>query len=132
MSKENPNNKTNTPSTEALIEQGKRGVTNTQMLEALKKHKDNDDNWNTLFKQYPDIFISTAKYLPPELKKKAVALIQTIFPDYKIIDKREDKIQSIIETIKKMVADKVDKEKIIDVIISNRKNEIKQILMEIL
>lgn len=132
MSKENPNIKSSTPSTEVLIEQGKRGVTNTQMLEALKKHKDNDENWNTLFKQYPDIFISTAKYLPPELKKKAVTLIQTVFPDYKIMDKREDRIQSIIETVKKMIADKADKEKIVDVIISNRKNEIKQILMELL
>ena len=127
MSKENT-----TIKTDSLIEQGKRGITNKQMHEALTKHKDNADNWNALFKQYPDIFISTAKYLPPELRAKAVSLIQTIFPDFKIANRGENRIKTIIDTVKKMIADKADKNQIIDVIISNRKNDIKHILLEIL
>jgi len=127
MSKENQTNQN-----EPLIEQGKRGVTNKQMIEALMKHKDNADNWNTLFKMYPDIFISTAKYLPPELRVKAVTLMQTVFPDFKITNSREDRIKSIIDTVKKMTAEKADKEKIIEIIVSNSKNDIKMVLAEIL
>ena len=127
MSKENQTNQN-----EPLIEQGKRGVTNKQMIEALMKHKDNTENWNSLFKQYPDIFISTAKYLPPELRLNAVTLIQTVFPDFKITNSREDRIKSIIDTVKKMTAEKADKEKIIEIIVSNSKNDIKMVLAEIL
>ena len=130
MSKETNNNQT-IPN-ESLIEQGKRGVTNRQMIDALIKHKDNTDNWNTLFKQYPDIFISTAKYLPPELRTMAVTLIQTVFPDFKISNRGEDKVKTLIENIKKMTADKTDKNQIIDIIVSNNKKDIRLILAEIL
>lgn len=128
MAKETANQTT----TERLIEEGKRGVTNTQMLEALKKHKDKPENWDILFKQYPDIFISTAKYLPPELRTKAVTLIQTVFPNYTIQNKSENRIKANIEAVQKMIADKTDKEKVVDFIISNRKGDIKKILMEVL
>ena len=127
MSKEN-----NAVKTEPLIEQGKRGITNKQMHIAIMKHKDNDENLNTLFKQYPDIFISTAKYLPPEIRTKAVTIIQSVFPEFKIAVRGEDRIRTIIDNVKKMVADKADKNQIIDVIISNNKKDIKQILLEIL
>ena len=97
MAKETVNQTT----TERLIEEGKRGVTNTQMLEALKKHKDKPEKWDILFKQYPDIFISTAEYLPPDLKTKAVTLIQSVFPNYTIQSKSENRIKANIETTQK-------------------------------
>ena len=127
MSKENTIVKT-----EPLIEQGKRGITNKQMHIAIMKHKDNDENLNTLFKQYPDIFISTAKYLPPETRTKAVTIIQSVFPEFKIANRGEDRIKTVIDTVKKMLADKTDKNQIIDVIISNNRKDIKLILLEIL
>ena len=37
-----------------------------------------------------------------------------------------------IEAVQKMIADKTDKEKVVDFIISNRKGDIKKILMEVL
>ncbi len=124
--------KGNQTTTDKLIEEGKRGVTNSQMIEALKKHKDIPENWDILFKQYPDVFISTAKYLPPELRTKAVTLIQTVFPNYTIQTKSENRLRANIETVQKMIADKTDKEKVVDFIISNRKGDIKKILMEVL
>ena len=124
--------KVNQTTTDKLIEEGKRGVTNTQMIEALKKHRDNPENWDILFKKYPDVFISTAKYLPPELRTKAVTLIQTVFPNYTIQTKSENRLRANIEAVQKMIADKTDKEKVVDFIISNRKGDIKKILMEVL
>ena len=117
---------------EPLIEQGARGVTNRQMREALIKHQDNADNLNALFKAYPDIFISTAKYLPPDLRLKAVTIIQTVFPDFKIANRGADRIKVLIDNVKKMTADKADKAQIIDIIVNNNKNDIRLILTEIL
>ena len=117
---------------EPLIEQGTRGVTNRQMLEAIEKHKDNGENLNTLFKEYPDIFISSAKYLPPETRTKAVTVIQTVFPNFKIANRGEDRVKTLIENIKKMTADNADKNQIIDIIVSNNKKDIRLILAEIL
>ena len=102
------------------------------MLEAFKKQKDNPENWDILFKQDPDVFISTAEYLPPDLKTKAVTLIQSVFPNYTIQSKSENRIKANIEAVQKMIADKTDKEKVVDFIISNRKGDIKKILMEVL
>ena len=117
---------------EPLVEQGKRGVTNRQMHEAIMKHKDNDTNLNALFEQYPDIFISTAKYLPPETRCKALFIIQTVFPNFKIAHRGEDRLNTLIDNVKRMVADKADKNQIIDVIVSNNKKDIRLILAEIL
>ena len=134
MTKEPTNIKDENKTTqnEPLIEQGTRGVTNRQMLEAIAKHQDSNENLNTLFKQYPDIFISSSKYLPPETRTKAVTIIQTVFPNFKIANRGEDRVKTLIENIKKMTADNADKNQIIDIIVSNNKKDIRLILAEIL
>jgi hypothetical protein len=74
-----PENKTN-----ELIQYGRKGITNKQMVEAIIKHADVMENIVILFEKYPDIFKSSAKYVPDKIKVDLEKLIQTKDKNFKL------------------------------------------------
>jgi hypothetical protein len=63
---------------ETLVESGKKGVTNAQMIPAIKKYIDLGDSGKLLsLKQYyPQIYISSLKYLSKPYQQKLDTLIK--------------------------------------------------------
>jgi hypothetical protein len=61
---------------ESLVDAGKKGVTNAQMIPAIKKYIDMDDKAKLLQLQqyYPQIYISSLKYLSKPYQAKMQAL----------------------------------------------------------
>ena len=62
--------------TTGLIAAGKKGISNTQMIPAMKAHIDNLDNLRTLQTTYPEVFASSIKYM----SKKEQEVLTTIVP----------------------------------------------------
>ena len=121
-----------------VVTTGNTGVvTNKTVLDTILNSKGDEKVMEELFQKYPDLFINTAsKYLPVEYKVKAEKIIQGIFANFTFTSthkrSREEKFQALIEKVKQMVADKADKNEIIELILNNRKSDIKTILLEIM
>lgn len=60
-----------------LVRAGKRGITNQGMIEALLDAGTDETKLTELFNTYPDIFISSAKYLKDSLKDLFETIIHT-------------------------------------------------------
>jgi len=58
-----------------LVEAGPRGITNQGMIKALLTAGTNEDELRALFNTYPEVFISSAKYLKDSLKEMFEAII---------------------------------------------------------
>lgn len=68
-----------------LVKPGRKGVTNAQMITAIKDNKDSEDNLKILFEAYPEVFISSAKYVKDEIKAAAEKVIKGKRPDASIL-----------------------------------------------
>ena len=59
------------------VRAGKRGITNQGMIEALLNAGTDENQLTELFNSYPEVFISSAKYLKDSLKEMFEAIIHT-------------------------------------------------------
>lgn len=60
-----------------LVRAGKRGITNQGMIEALLLAGTDETQLTDLFNSYPDVFVSSAKYLKDSLKDLFETIIHT-------------------------------------------------------
>ena len=67
-----------------LITPGKKGVSNTQMIPALTAQVGNEANIRILFNAYPEVFMSTVKYMPKAMKLRLVSIVNEKYPEFKI------------------------------------------------
>lgn len=70
--------------TTGLIIPGKKGVSNTQMIPALTAQAGNEANIRILFNTYPEVFMSTVKYMPKTMKSQLIAIVNEKYPEFKI------------------------------------------------
>lgn len=61
------------------------GVSNYQMIPAIKENIDNEGILKLLLTTYPNIFKGSARYLPTKMKPIALKLIKEVFPDFELV-----------------------------------------------
>jgi hypothetical protein len=67
-----------------LIYKGKKGITNFQMIPAMKENIDNKDNLMELYNIKPEVFKSSVKYLPDHMKLIGQAFVNQFDPNFKV------------------------------------------------
>jgi hypothetical protein len=60
----------------ALVMAGPRGVTKHQMIPAIREHIDNPDNIKKLYRDYPETFLGSLKYIPQSERNKVNLIIE--------------------------------------------------------
>lgn len=67
-----------------MVKGGKRGVTNAQMIPALKENADNKENLVVIYNAFPAVFESSVKYTPDSMKVKLEAFVQEFNPEFTV------------------------------------------------
>jgi hypothetical protein len=75
--KETKTTKVTKVDTTGLVEAGKRGVTNFQMIPAIIANLGNTENLTKLYNEYPEVFVSSAKYINKKNRPAVEAVITT-------------------------------------------------------
>lgn len=65
-----------------LVIPGNKGVTNKQMIPAIKENIENEDNLRLLYAQYPKAFKGSTKYISKKMKPIAQKIILEKEPDF--------------------------------------------------
>jgi hypothetical protein len=59
-----------------------KGVTNAQMISAIKENELIIDNLKALYFSYPDIYKASIRYLPVNVRKAAGGIVKAVEPDF--------------------------------------------------